>query len=116
MKRLEFRVQRPESSFHGPASRIQRPGSSVESAASSSCVQSPGISVCPFDGLPSSLALLASTGLAQTLTRFPIPAAFTLMQTLSTNIKRNWPTEIRSRSFNKKGNSSSNFLSSNISV
>ena len=42
------RVQRPESSVQIPASRIQRPESSVQSPASKSCVQSPGIPVCPF--------------------------------------------------------------------
>ena len=48
VQRPGFRVQRPEFNFQSPASRVQRPESSVQSPASKSCVQSPGIPVCPF--------------------------------------------------------------------
>ena len=42
------RVQRPESSVQSPASRVQHSESSVQSPVSNSCVQSPGIPVCPI--------------------------------------------------------------------
>ena len=47
---VRFIVKRSESSIQSLASRVQRLKSSVQSPASSvdSCVQSPGIPVCPF--------------------------------------------------------------------
>ena len=42
------RVQRPEYNVQSPASRYQRSEPSVQSPTSNSCVQSPGIPVCPL--------------------------------------------------------------------
>ena len=42
------RVQHPQPSVQSPASRVQRPNSSVQSPVSNTCVQSPGILVCPL--------------------------------------------------------------------
>ena len=43
-----FRVQRPEYNVQSRASRYQRSEPSVQSPTSNSCVQSPGIPVCPL--------------------------------------------------------------------
>ena len=42
------KVQRPGSRVHGAEFRSQDPESSVQSPASNTCVQSPGIPVCQF--------------------------------------------------------------------
>ena len=54
MQSSASRIQRPESSIRSPASKVQfsepslfqHPGSSVQSTASNSCVEGPGIPVC----------------------------------------------------------------------
>ena len=45
------KVQSSEPSIQGPASRVQRPEFTVQSPASNSCVQSPGIPVCYYNTL-----------------------------------------------------------------